>query len=66
MKQLFLFIFRWIIISGCHKSTPCEKEIYILPEDFWGTIIVYFDQADGQEIQYEDDAGSTVYRLWVI
>lgn len=61
MKQLFVFIFLAFIISGCHKSRPCEKEIFILPEGFWGTMIVFFDQPDGQEIQYEDSA--RVYRI---
>ena len=56
MKHLFVFIFILFIIAGCKKSTPCEKEIYLLPEYFWGTMIVYFDQPDGLEIEYEDDA----------
>ena len=56
MKQLFIFSFFLLIITGCHKTNPCEKEVYLLPEGFWGTMIVYFDQPDGQEIQYEDDA----------
>jgi len=56
MRQLTISIFFIILLTGCHKSTPCEKEIYLLPEGFWGTMIVYFDQPHGQEIQYEDDA----------
>jgi len=56
MKQLFVFISFLLIIAGCNKSTPCEKEIYLLPENFWGTMIVYFNQPNGQKIEYEDDA----------
>jgi len=44
------------IIAGCSRSTPCEKEIYLMPEGFRGQMIVYFDQPDGQAIQYEDEA----------
>lgn len=61
MKQVFIYLLLILLISGCHKSTPCEKEVYLLPEGFWGTMIIYFDQADGQKIQYEDDA--RVYRI---
>lgn len=60
-KQTLVFIVILFLFSGCNKKTPCEKEIYILPEGFWGTMIVYFDQPDGQEIQYENDA--RVYRI---
>lgn len=61
MKQIIVFIILIFIVTGCHKPTLCEKEIYILPEGFWGTMIIYFDQPDGQKIKYEDDA--RVYRI---
>lgn len=49
------------IIVGCNRSTPCEKEIYLLPDGLRGQMIVFFDQPDGQAIEYEDEA--RVYRL---
>lgn len=61
MKQLVVFIFFILLITGCNKSTPCEKEIYLIPEGFWGTMVIYFDQPDGEEIQYENDA--RLYRI---
>jgi len=54
MKQLFVFFVILLLITGCKKSNQCEKEIYLLPEGFRGEMIVYFDQPDGQEIEYED------------
>ncbi len=50
---VFLFLF---VISGCKKSNKCEKEIYLLPDGFRGKLIVFFNQPDGQDIQYEDSA----------
>lgn len=61
MKQLFLLFILFLAFTRCTESTQCEKEIYLLPEGFGGELIVYFDQPDGQEIQYEDDA--RVYRI---
>lgn len=57
MKQLFVFVSILLIIAGCTGSKkPCEKEIYLIPPAFRGELIVFFDQADGQEMQYEDEA----------
>lgn len=56
MKQLLVFICLAIIISSCHRSLPCDKEIYLVPEGFKGKIIIFFDQDDGQEKQYENEA----------
>lgn len=56
MKQYFIFIFIVLIVSGCNESKKCEKEIYLIPPAFRGALIVYFDQPDGQDILYEDDA----------
>lgn len=44
------------MISGCEKSMQCEKEIYLLPDGFRGKMIVFFDQAGGEEMLYEDSA----------
>lgn len=56
MKQLLMMILCFSVVIGCNKSTPCEKEIYLIPECLRGKIIVFFNQADGQAIQYEDNA----------
>jgi len=56
MKYPLVLILVLFVIAGCEKLSPCEKEIYLLPENFWGTMIVYFDQPDGLGIEYEDDA----------
>jgi len=57
MKKFLVFVFCLSIITGCNRSsTKCEKEIYLVPTDFRGHLIVYFDQPDGQIIQYEDSA----------
>lgn len=56
MRQLFIFFIFLLIIAGCNNSTTCEKEIYLIPPAFTGELIVYFDQPNGQEIQYEDNA----------
>lgn len=54
MKPFLFFVLFLIVVSGCKKSTKCEKEIYLVPKGFHGPIIVYFDQPDGQKVQYED------------
>lgn len=56
MKQLIVFISLFSIIAGCNKSTPCEKEIYLIPPAFRGELVVFFDQPDGEEIQYEGES----------
>lgn len=54
MKQIIIFLLFLLVISGCVKSIHCEKEIYLLPDGFKGKMVVFFDQADGEEILYED------------
>lgn len=61
MKHLFVFIFLMAVISGCQKSTPCEKEIYLLPDGFRGKMIVFYNQPDGDEMQYEN--GARIYNV---
>jgi len=56
MKQFFMFIIFALVVAGCNESKRCEKEIYLIPPAFRGELIVFFDQPDGEEIQYEDDA----------
>ena len=61
MKQLLVFVFFVFVIAGCNESNKCEKEIYLIPPAFRGELIVFFDQPDGQEIQYEGD--TRVYNI---
>lgn len=56
MKKLLKFILLLSVVTGCSRSTPCEKEIYLLPENFAGLVMVFFDQSDGQPVEYEKDA----------
>lgn len=56
MKQIFVFIFFALAIVGCNKSVECEKEIYLIPDGFSGKIIVYFDQSDGDPVEYKNNA----------
>jgi hypothetical protein len=50
-----------LLFTGCTESTQCEEEIYLVPEGFRGKIMVFFDQEDGQEAEYENSA--RVYRI---
>lgn len=61
MRLLLKTILCLSVVYGCTRSTPCEKEIFLLPEGLRGQIIVFFDQADGQEMTYDGD--SRVYRI---
>lgn len=56
MKHLWGLLIGLLMLSACHEVKDCEEEIYLIPEGFRGKIFVFFDQADGQEIEYEDMA----------
>ncbi len=60
LKPIVIFLVL-VFMTGCIRSTPCENEIYLLSTGFHGKIIVFFDQPDGQTIQYENDA--RVYQI---
>ena len=61
MKPLLGFILGMLLFMGCKESVDCEREIYLVPEGFRGKIIVFFDQQDGQEKQFENEA--RLYRI---
>jgi len=61
MKPLLGFILGMLLFMGCKESVDCEREIYLIPEGFRGKIIVFFDQQDGQEKQFENEA--RLYRI---
>lgn len=46
----------YLIITGCSRTTKCEKEVYLLPKGFHGKVMIFFDQPDGQEKLWEGDA----------
>jgi hypothetical protein len=56
MKLLLKTVLCVSVVLGCNRSTPCEKEIYLIPEGLKGQIIVFLDQPDGQAVQYEGEA----------
>lgn len=56
MKLFVLLTLGLFIFSGCTEPAQCEEEIYLVPEGFRGKIMVFFDQADGQEKEYENTA----------
>jgi len=56
MKLIIGFVIGMIFFAGCKESVDCEREIYLMPEGFRGKVIVFFDQQDGQEKQFEGDA----------
>jgi len=55
-RGIFFILLLFLIFPGCRQSTKCEKEIFLLPKDFHGRLIVFFDQKDGQEKAFEGDA----------
>jgi hypothetical protein len=46
----------FLILAGCTHTTPCEKEIYLVPKGFHGKIMIFFDRQDGQKKSYEGEA----------
>lgn len=61
MKPILSILVSLLLFAGCRESVDCEREIYLVPEGFRGKIIVFFDQQDGQEQQFEEDA--RLYRI---
>ncbi len=61
MKPFLGFVFDMLLLVGCKESVDCEREIYLVPEGFRGKILVFFDQQDGQEKQFENEA--RLYRI---
>jgi len=57
-KLFIVFIILSLVpIYSCHKKQiKCEKETYLLPNDFKGIILVFFNQSDGAPAEYEDSA----------
>lgn len=57
MKPFVFLVLSFILLIGCtSESTQCEEEIYLVPEGFYGKIMVFFNQPDGQEMEYENSA----------
>lgn len=56
MKLYFVLILSLLMFTGCTDTPQCEEEIYLVPEGFRGKVMVFFGQADGQTIEYENTA----------
>jgi hypothetical protein len=56
MRHFLKVVLLLSVIIGCRSSTPCEKEIYLIPQGLYGVVMVFFDQPDGQPVQYENNA----------
>ena len=52
MKKIVLILLILFMISSCSTG---EKEIYLLPKDYTGYIILVFNQEDGVEKKYKED-----------
>lgn len=52
---MYLFSF-----AGSYLTRP-EKETYLIPEGYVGTVLVIFNQPDGEKSEYED--GRRIYRI---
>ncbi|MDG1697977.1 MAG: lipoprotein [Polaribacter sp.] len=52
MKKIVLILLILFMVSSCSSG---EKEIYILPKDYTGYIILIFNQENGAEKKYEED-----------
>jgi len=50
MKKIVLILLILFMVSSCSSG---EKEIYILPKDYTGYIILIFNQENGAEKKYE-------------
>lgn len=46
------FLLFAVLILGCHKDV---KDVYYLPNNYEGPVVIYFDQADGQEEKYDTE-----------
>lgn len=57
MRSFCILLLSILIFSACGEvQQDCEEEIYLIPEGFRGKIFVFFDQEDGQAMQYENTA----------
>jgi len=63
-SRILFFLVLIFVCSGC-KSQVSEAEIYDIPKGFKGTVIVLFNQPDGQEKEYFYSNGDSarIYRI---
>jgi len=60
-STFFIILLVPLFVMSCRENRRCEKEIYLIPKNFKGKIIVFFDQKGGMPIQYEDSA--RIYKI---
>ncbi len=58
MRKIFIILFAITIFFSCNTA---EEEIYILPKDYTGYVILIYNQEDGLEKKYID--GKRVYEI---
>ncbi len=60
MKTIYLLLFLILNISCVPKESI--KHIYILPENFQGVVVIFYDQKDGENIEYTKD-GNIIFKI---
>lgn len=58
--MILLYIMFPFLFGGC--ITKDEKELFLIPKDFKGTVLIIFDQKDGAEKEY-DEEHRRVYKI---
>jgi len=59
VKTVIYLFFITALIASC--NTEAEKEAFLIPEGYTGTVAVLFDQENGEPKEYEDD--TRLYRI---
>src|SRR5699024_6655276 len=61
LTTIIVVIGMYIISFASSYLTRPEKELYLIPEGYVGKVVVFFNQADGEKHEYENDR--RVYRI---
>ena len=59
LKVIFIFL---IFISSCGCQEVAENETFVIPKDYSGVIYIFFDQRNGEAIEY-DSQKRRVYQI---
>jgi len=60
MKIFYIYFLFFSIAVSCIRIA--EDSIFLIPKEYEGTIIVLFDQKDGQPVEYSK-SGERIYRI---
>lgn len=55
MKKIFILIVTMILISGCSFREEATNDIYLIPDDFEGSIFVFYDIPKQPRLKKEGD-----------